>query len=423
MPTTVAPRRFAPLLFSLAWALAVSGPVRAGDPGAVPLPARPCDPNSISLQQDPCVAELRANGLLPGVRLDFRGSAGPCRDALAEMNRLFPVLRDEDEPVLNRLGMKMLLAAPLLRKGNAAALLIRPPSDLYETYGKRLALRALGRLGRITPPPGFIALDLHVHTCFSHDSLADPDGQLQAAARRGLNGIAVVDHDTVEGGRVTQARARHLISRGRLPADFLVIAGEEIASSQGHIVGLFLTHTIAPGMTARETIAAIHQQGGVAVAVHPELGNDLRELAASLPFDAVETEDGMERLAFAQASAEAQRRRAAFYAGIRQPHVGGSDAHDPEAVGLCYTLLPCPSEAAAVRAALSSGETTPGTLLTENRPERKDLSGQFLDLGLKALSLLRGRPSLWMQQVTHADAASLTLWPDREASLSWSWRF
>lgn len=368
------------------------------------------------------MAALRAEGILPGSRLDLRGSTERCRDALAEMNRLLPAPLAEDDLGWRRLGLKMLLAAPLLRKGNAVALLIRPPSDLYETYGKRLALRGLGQLGRLKPPPGHCAVDLHVHTCFSHDSLADPDAQLQAAAARGLQGIAVTDHDTVEGGKVAQARAAYLISRGRLPADFFVIVGQEIASTEGHIVGLYLERTIPAGMTARETIAAIHQQGGLAVAVHPELGDDLRDLAASLPFDAVETEDGLERLAFAKASAEKQRRRQAFYASLDKPAVGGSDAHDPEAVGLCYTLLPCSPDSQAVRAALERGETTPDTLLAEDRPRRRNLSGQVLHLGLHALAL-QDQPTAWMQRVTHADSARLSIWPEPEASLTWRWRF
>src|SRR5207302_1941605 len=48
-----------------------------------------------------------------------------------------------------------------------------------------------------------------------------------------------------------------------------VVIGEEVSSRDGHIVGLFVERRIRPGMSAAATVDAIHDQGGVAVAVHP----------------------------------------------------------------------------------------------------------------------------------------------------------
>jgi len=42
--------------------------------------------------------------------------------------------------------------------------------------------------------------DLHTHTCVSHDSMTPIDILLKTAVRRGINVLAVTDHDTAKGG-------------------------------------------------------------------------------------------------------------------------------------------------------------------------------------------------------------------------------
>ncbi|MDI7275238.1 MAG: PHP domain-containing protein [Anaerolineae bacterium] len=101
-------------------------------------------------------------------------------------------------------------------------------------------------------------LDLHVHTYHSSDSLLAPDDIVQAARRRGLDGLAILDHDTIGG-------ALELCER----APFLVIVGEEIKTAEGEIAGLFLRERIPPGLSPEETIAAIREQGGVVYVPHP----------------------------------------------------------------------------------------------------------------------------------------------------------
>src|ERR1041385_7118057 len=79
----------------------------------------------------------------------------------------------------------------------------------------------------------------------------------------GLDVIAVTDHDTIEGA----LRARECAARR--PDAPHVIVGEEVSSRHGHILGLFLEKRVRPGLSAAATIAAIHDQGGLAVAAHP----------------------------------------------------------------------------------------------------------------------------------------------------------
>lgn len=77
----------------------------------------------------------------------------------------------------------------------------------------------------------------------------------------GLDVVAITDHNSVEGG----LEARELADRFGLR----VIVGEEVKTSEGEVIGLFLQRTIPGGMSFAETIAAIKEQGGIVYVPHP----------------------------------------------------------------------------------------------------------------------------------------------------------
>jgi predicted metal-dependent phosphoesterase TrpH len=101
-------------------------------------------------------------------------------------------------------------------------------------------------------------IDLHTHTLCSRDSCNQYDRIVEAVQRAGLDGIAVTDHNEFRGAAALAERA-----------PFVVIAGEEIKTSAGEIIGLFLQDWIAPGLEPLETMSRIHAQGGLAYVPHP----------------------------------------------------------------------------------------------------------------------------------------------------------
>lgn len=103
-------------------------------------------------------------------------------------------------------------------------------------------------------------VDLHAHTWHSRDCPVSPARLVAAAKRRGLHGIAITNHGRFAG---------HEEARAVAGPDFVVIPGEEVFSSAGEIIGLFLTEEIASGMTPEATCEAIRTQGGVVVVPHP----------------------------------------------------------------------------------------------------------------------------------------------------------
>ena len=82
-------------------------------------------------------------------------------------------------------------------------------------------------------------VDLHTHSSASHDGGISFE-QYQLALSTGLlDAIAVTDHNSIE-----TAQALHELLGDQ------IIVGEEIMTSQGEIIGLFLKQPIAPGQSA-----------------------------------------------------------------------------------------------------------------------------------------------------------------------------
>ena len=102
-------------------------------------------------------------------------------------------------------------------------------------------------------------LDLHNHTRWSFDCSMDPAKVVRLAKARGLDAIAITDHDEIEGAREAQRAAG---------GDLLVIVGEEIDTRAGDVLGLFLQEKISTD-DPLEAIRAIHDQGGLAILAHP----------------------------------------------------------------------------------------------------------------------------------------------------------
>jgi predicted metal-dependent phosphoesterase TrpH len=192
-----------------------------------------------------------------------------------------------------------------------------------------------------------------MHTTAS-DGWPTPHELVDHAARRAsLNVIAVTDHDTIEGA----LRAREYAAKR---SRFHVIVGEEVSSRDGHIVALFLERRIRPGMSAAATVDAIHDQAGLAIAVHP-FGRTERPsrnrpvhgvgwLAAELDFDGVEVENATP--GFYVFNQLARR----LNMGLGSAELGSSDAHILDAVGRAFTEFPGKTPE-ALRSAIESGTT------------------------------------------------------------------
>lgn len=172
-------------------------------------------------------------------------------------------------------------------------------------------------------------IDFHCHTCHSPDSLITFDALLCAMDRRGLDTVAITDHDSLAGALEFHAQA---------PDRFLV--GEEIRTAEGELIALFLEEAIPGGLSLQETIARVREQGGVVGASHPldswrgeGMGRDILE-AVRRDLDFVEVFNA--RILFGSDNRLA--RRAAVCWGL--PVTAGSDAHAAFEVGRAFVDMP-----------------------------------------------------------------------------------
>lgn len=101
-------------------------------------------------------------------------------------------------------------------------------------------------------------IEFHCHTIFSKDSLTRPEDLVKTCRRKGLDRVVVTDHNTIEG-----ARAAKLIDPE------LVIVGEEIMTTRGEILIAFVREEIPEGLTPRETIRRLKDQGAFISVSHP----------------------------------------------------------------------------------------------------------------------------------------------------------
>lgn len=190
----------------------------------------------------------------------------------------------------------------------------------------------------------FLKIDLHVHSHFSTDSTITGQELVYYAKKAGLDGVAVTDHDRIDGA-VKIARE----------TGFFIIPGMEIVSLQGHVVALNIQRAIPNNLDINETIEEIHEANGIAIACHPT-GLLKCGLGKQIPpnVDALETINSSAlpfRLSVKRNEAIAQR--------LGKPRVGGSDAHYGPEIGFAYTLIQAEVGADKVVDAILRGRCKP----------------------------------------------------------------
>jgi predicted metal-dependent phosphoesterase TrpH len=212
--------------------------------------------------------------------------------------------------------------------------------------------------GEIRDPIGpryrFFA-DLHVHSRASFDSLASPASLVRTAAARGLTHLAITDHERIDGA----LEARRLAAE--LAPGLTVIVGEEVRTTGGDLVCLFVERAIPPGLSPEEAIDEARAQGGLVGLPHPFdrfRGSLLRDAAMDRLAPLVDWVEGHN----ARVAVGRGNERAAEFARANDlGQLAVSDAHSAFEVGVAYTALDGdPSTAAGLLAALPGAELIRG---------------------------------------------------------------
>lgn len=178
--------------------------------------------------------------------------------------------------------------------------------------------------------------DLHIHsTCSKHklwgiDGINPPEEIVEVAVKTGLQGIAITDHNTLMGTE----RAIKFVKTNKI--DIFIIPGAEIRSNAGDILALGISEDIQKNLPILDTIDAIKDQGGIAIAAHPYKYNtnitQFLNPSIELKFDALEI--------FNAGVTLGRNHKARLLADkLKIPGIAVSDAHYKSSIGYTYTTM------------------------------------------------------------------------------------
>ena len=208
-----------------------------------------------------------------------------------------------------------------------------------------------------------LKIDLHVHTCYSHDAVTTLKEVIVYSKKRGLDGVAITDHDTLAGALKLQN------------SDLIVIPGVEITTLRGHLLALNVTTPIPPKLAINETIQRIHEAGGIAVAAHPTLFYKTAPSQQTASYDAIEVINSA-AIPFQFFTYLNQK----FATRLNLPQTAGSDSHYAPEIGAAYTVIEADPNVDEIVQAIKKGATIP---VGKSIPWRMRLKGEALSLKRK----------------------------------------
>lgn len=161
---------------------------------------------------------------------------------------------------------------------------------------------------------------------------------VDACRDRGIDAVAIMDHDVIEGALEFAARSEELRANGEWAPRILV--GEEVRTTGGEICGLFIHELIPKHLSPLDTMELIRGQGGLVYVPHPFDILKLKRLKArqleelSSMIDIIEAFNGKPRFPAANVLARRFLEEHSFAMGA------GSDSHEPTHLGAAHVEMP-----------------------------------------------------------------------------------
>ena len=172
-------------------------------------------------------------------------------------------------------------------------------------------------------------VDLHIHESkYSLDSHVSLEKIIEEAKRKGLDGIAITDHDDMQIKEEAETLSKNL--------NYPIFVGVEYLTLEGDIVAFGIDKVPEGRIPAQEFINLVNEAGGVCISAHPFRNNNrglennlntIRGLAGIEGFNG-----NTDKLSNLKAFETAKK------LGIQA--VGSSDAQHQHAVGRFATKLP-----------------------------------------------------------------------------------
>ena len=173
--------------------------------------------------------------------------------------------------------------------------------------------------------------DLHTHTFHSGDSPNSAKDLVEAAKKTQLDIIGVTDHNTTDGAIEVRALAK------KESPGLLVLIGQEVRTLSGEIIIFGIEKNLPKKRPLIETIKLAKKQNGFIIAPHPF---DIVRNGIGKSLDDVKKDiDAIEVINSKSVWSRFNKKALEFADQFNIPKVAGSDAHFPEYVGKCYTLI------------------------------------------------------------------------------------
>lgn len=171
-------------------------------------------------------------------------------------------------------------------------------------------------------------IDLHVHSKYSTDNDAEPEETILSAIELGLQGIAFTEHYYYGASEPIEPLREKYGNR------ILIFRGVEFSAREGHclIFGVDTDSLSLKYAPIRDIISVVKRKGGVVIPSHPYRSvNSIGDLVRSADgICALEGYNGCNMHGFNVQAIEAAK-------AMGLPFTGGSDAHTPQEVGVCFT--------------------------------------------------------------------------------------
>ena len=186
-----------------------------------------------------------------------------------------------------------------------------------------------------------IKVDFHVHSIGSPDSLSEGEALYTRAKKLGLGKLIITDHNNTKTAFELQ----------KAHPDF-VIVGEEILTTKGEILAVFVKEELPKGIEPGEAFERLKEQNAFISLSHPYAmmrhGWTEAEMEMYLPYlDAIE-------IANARNTPDMNLSAAKFASEHGLPGTAGSDAHGLSELGAMGLSLPDFSTADELREAIRS---------------------------------------------------------------------
>ncbi|MEM1602302.1 MAG: CehA/McbA family metallohydrolase [Candidatus Bathyarchaeia archaeon] len=173
-----------------------------------------------------------------------------------------------------------------------------------------------------------LKIDLHVHTSYS-DGSGSVKEVIRVAERKGLDGLAITDHNMLDGYFEAKSYSSRLI----------ILPGYEVSTDAGHMLVIGLEEYLPPSIKSSgmalysKVVDWVRLNGGLSILAHPATERFKMDKWMRNKPDAVEVLNSLYPLNYFV------RRGLRLSSALGVASVGGSDAHKPADVGNAYTIV------------------------------------------------------------------------------------